>query len=109
MDGEAVMAAFATCSGPDSIKDIFKTYGSRLKVYTALKAAIGESYQQSVSMCQNVLLISIVNVLYFGIFILTGVYTPIFPVLSISKHPIFICIQSAGNSVCYAYPFLQID
>ena len=42
MDGEAVMAAFATCSGPDCIKDIinYKTYGSRLKVYTALKAAL---------------------------------------------------------------------
>ena len=39
MDGEAVMAAFA---GPDCIKDIinYKTYGSRLKVYTAQKAAL---------------------------------------------------------------------
>ena len=75
MDGEAVMAAFATCSGPDCIKDIIKTYGSRLKVYTALKAAIGESYQQSVSMCQNVLLISILYVLCIIVCAVYGICT----------------------------------
>ena len=48
MDGEALMAAFATCSGPDCIKDVIATYGTRLKVYNVIKAAIGESYQRNV-------------------------------------------------------------
>ena len=49
MDGEALMTAFATRSGPDCIKDVIKAYGTRLKVYNAIKAAIGEAYQQNVS------------------------------------------------------------
>ena len=50
MDGEALMAAFATCSRPDCIKDIIKAFGTRLKVYNVIKTAIGETYQQNVSM-----------------------------------------------------------
>lgn len=53
MDGEALMAAFAVCSGPDCIKDVIKTFGTRLKVYNVIKAAIGESYQHNVSMCHK--------------------------------------------------------
>ena len=37
MDGEALMAAFATCSGPDCIKDVIATYGTRLKEFTMLQ------------------------------------------------------------------------
>ena len=54
MDGEALMAAFATCSGPDCIKDVIKTFGTRLKVYNVIKTAIGESYHDTVSLCCNV-------------------------------------------------------
>lgn len=49
MDGEALMAAFATRPGPDCIKDVIKTYGTRLKVYNVIKSAIGATYQQNVS------------------------------------------------------------
>ena len=37
MDGEAITAAFASCPGADSLKDVFPKLGQRLKVYTALK------------------------------------------------------------------------
>ena len=50
MDGEALMPAFATCSRPDCIKDVIKTFGTRLKVYNVIKTAIGETYQHNVSM-----------------------------------------------------------
>ena len=49
MDGEAVMAAFATCSGPDCIKDVIRTFGTRLKIYNMIKTAIQESYKHNVS------------------------------------------------------------
>ena len=48
MNGEALMAAFATYSGPECIKDVIKTYGTRLKVYNVIKAEI-ECYEQNVS------------------------------------------------------------
>ena len=48
MDGEATMAAFATCSGPDCLKDVVSKYGSRVKVYNAIRVAINECYQQKV-------------------------------------------------------------
>ena len=50
MDGEALTAAFATCAGPDCIKEVITTYGTRLKVYSAIKAAIGEAYHRNVSL-----------------------------------------------------------
>ena len=49
MDGEAIVEAFATCSGPDCLKDVISKYGQRVKVYNAIKVRLGESYQQVVS------------------------------------------------------------
>ena len=43
MDGEAVSLAFASCSGPDCIKDVIPKYGLRLKVYQAIKREIEAS------------------------------------------------------------------
>ena len=40
MDGVAVSLAFASCSGPDCIKDVIPKYGLRLKVYQAIKKEI---------------------------------------------------------------------
>lgn len=48
MDGEATVAALATCSGPDCLKDVVPKLGSRLKVYNAIKVAINEGYQLKV-------------------------------------------------------------
>lgn len=50
MDGEATVAAFATRSGPDCLKDVVPKLGSRLKVYNALKVVINDGYQQKVSL-----------------------------------------------------------
>ena len=48
MNGEATVAAFATCPGPDCLKDVGPKYGYRVKVYNALRAAINENYQLKV-------------------------------------------------------------
>ena len=48
MDGEGTVGAFATCPGPDCLKDVVLKYGSRVKVYNAIRAAINENYQQKV-------------------------------------------------------------
>ena len=48
MDGEATVSVFATCSGPDCLKEAVSKLGSRLKVYNAIKVAINEGYQQKV-------------------------------------------------------------
>ena len=40
MDGEAIFGAFGCQVGPDCLKDILPTYGQRIKVYRAIKAAI---------------------------------------------------------------------
>ena len=48
MDGEATVGAFATCPGPDCLKDVVLKYGLRVKVYNAIRAAINEKYQQKV-------------------------------------------------------------
>ena len=37
MDGVAVSLDFASCSGPDCIKDVIPKYGLRLQVYQAIK------------------------------------------------------------------------
>lgn len=41
MDGEAIAEAFATCSGPDCLKDILPKFGQRVKVYNAIKLSLG--------------------------------------------------------------------
>lgn len=66
MDGEALMVAFGTCSGPDCIKDDIRPYGTRLKVYNVIKAAIGESYELSVCSYayQSLLVIHILGSLF---------------------------------------------
>ena len=51
MDGEATVAAFATCPGPDCIKEVVPKYGYRVKVYNAIRAALNENYQQRVLVC----------------------------------------------------------
>ena len=51
MDGEATVAAFATCPGPDCLKEVVPKYGSRVKVYNA---TLNESYQQKVQICLHV-------------------------------------------------------
>ena len=48
MDGEATAAAFATCVGPDCLKDVIPKLGSRLKVYNALKLVIDQGYKEKV-------------------------------------------------------------
>ena len=48
MDSEATIAAFAICLGPDCLKDVVSRYGARLKVYNAIKVAIGEGYRRIV-------------------------------------------------------------
>ena len=50
MDGEATVAALATCSGPDCLKDVVPKLGSRLKVYNAIKVAANKAYEQRVGM-----------------------------------------------------------
>ena len=40
MDGEEIFGAFGCQVGPDCLKDILPTYGQRIKVYRAIKAAI---------------------------------------------------------------------
>ncbi len=49
MDGEAVVEAFGTCSGPDCLKDVVPKYSQRIKVYNAIKCALGEYFRQKVS------------------------------------------------------------
>lgn len=62
MDGEATVAAFATCPGPDCIKEVVPKYGYRVKVYNAIRAALNDNYQQkvlaSVLACVAALLLS---------------------------------------------------
>lgn len=48
MDGEATLAAFATCPGPDCLKDVIPKYGTRVKVCNTLKAAINEEQKASI-------------------------------------------------------------
>ena len=48
MDGEAVVAAFGSCSGPHCLRDVLHKYGQRLKVYNAMKLALGKGMVQEV-------------------------------------------------------------
>ena len=41
MDGEAIAEAFATCSGPDCLKDVLPKFGQRVKVYNVIKLSLG--------------------------------------------------------------------
>lgn len=45
MDGNAVLQALATLSGPDCLKEILPKYGQRIKVYNVIKVAVGASYE----------------------------------------------------------------
>ena len=48
MDGEAIADAFSTQSGPDCLKDVIPKFGQRIKVYKAIKAAMGAALLQEV-------------------------------------------------------------
>ena len=37
MDGIAIVHTFGTNSGPDCLKDVISKFGTRIKVYTAIK------------------------------------------------------------------------
>ena len=41
MDGDAIMDALATYSGPDSLKEVLPKYGQRIKVYKAISQEVG--------------------------------------------------------------------
>ena len=41
MDGEAIFDAFGCQVGPDCLKDVLPKYGQRIKVYRAIKSAMG--------------------------------------------------------------------
>ena len=43
MDGEAITNAFSEQSGTDCLKDVIPKFGQRIKVYKALKTALGEA------------------------------------------------------------------
>lgn len=45
MDGEATVAALATCFRPDCLKYVVPKLGFRLKVYNATKVAVNQGYQ----------------------------------------------------------------
>lgn len=48
MDGTAIVQAFATCSGPDCLKEVLGKYGIRVKVYTAIKVFLEKSMRKEV-------------------------------------------------------------
>ena len=48
MDGEAVFDAFGCEVGPDCFKDVLPKYGQRIKVYRAIKSAMGTTILQEV-------------------------------------------------------------
>lgn len=41
MDGDAIMDALASCSGPDCLKEVLPKYGQRIKVYKAISQEVG--------------------------------------------------------------------
>ena len=43
MDGMAIVQTFATDSGPDCLKSILGTLGSRIKVYSAIKSFLSKN------------------------------------------------------------------
>ena len=49
MDREAIISAFGTQSGPDCLKDIILQFGQRIKVYKAIKVAMGGTFAQEVA------------------------------------------------------------
>lgn len=48
MDGEALISAVNALSGPDCLKDVIPKFGQRIKVYKAVKSAMGEAFMQEV-------------------------------------------------------------
>lgn len=70
MDGNAILQAFATCSGPDCLRDVVKKFGYRVKVYNFIKSAISNQIEPpSSSRCSTPItpisrsMVSIVHVL----------------------------------------------
>ena len=41
MDGDAIMDALASCSGPDCLKEVLPKYGQRIKLYKAISQEVG--------------------------------------------------------------------
>lgn len=46
MDGEAIFDAIGCQVGPDCLKDVLPKYGHRIKVYRAIKSAMGIVLQE---------------------------------------------------------------
>ena len=56
MDGTALMQTFATCPGPDCLKEVIdKPYGSRVKVYTAIKTYLEKDNKLRVGVCDKLM------------------------------------------------------
>ena len=48
MDGEAVLGALGRQVGPDCLKNILPKYGQRIKVYHAIRLAVGTAPPQEI-------------------------------------------------------------
>lgn len=46
MDGQAIMMAFGSLSGPDCLKSVVKRCGYRLKVYNSLKSIMSSELNE---------------------------------------------------------------
>lgn len=59
MDGAAIIQTFGTCPGPDCLKEVIdKPYGTRVKVYTAIKSFLEKDLRVGLfmaSLCNYVL------------------------------------------------------
>ena len=48
MDGEAVLGALGYQVGPDCLKDVLPKYSQRIKMYNAIRLAVGTATPQEV-------------------------------------------------------------
>ena len=58
MDGESVCQAFGAFAGPDCLGDVLPKYGTRLKVYNAIKRVMNKVDSSS---SEQVYIIIVVN------------------------------------------------
>lgn len=61
MDGMAIIQTFGSISGPDCLRDVLHKFGTRVKVYTAIKSYLDKSLMIEVLVNFSVVLFAIVT------------------------------------------------
>lgn len=101
MDGMAIVQTFGTASGPDCLRDVISKFGTRVKVYSAIKFFLSKNMNEvnDFYLCASTLLVSLKCILERICYSFTSVYS------FVSVCIISFFIKRDGKFLCWRPEF----